>query len=223
MDNKICLHGIACTKCDGLYDKKYTLKVLESILKSEELLSPRLQGMDKKEYGRIGYNGLDYISLCDYEKKEKLNNKNLNSYIDYILSAMSLVFPKNKLKIIEPIIIPMAKITSKSSYIKYLAVMKEYGMSETDRYTDLPDEVQVKDRIPLSFMKGITIPINELYNIFYSERKYTYEVMKEIEKIHKLLAKYRYDVPIYDIKTMESLDDEANVKKLVKEYYKNRG
>lgn len=215
MDEEIYLHGISAQT--DLYDSRYILRVFESILKSGELLSLRLQGIGKNSK-RIGFNGLDYISLCDYEKRnlhfpDKIS---ANSYTGYILYSLSLAFPKDKLDVIEPIKIEIPR----RNYRYYFKEMEKYGMSENERYTDLADEAQVKDRIPLSLMNGITIPVDKIYRIHYDRERYGYAIMKEVLKIEKLLAKYHYNVPIYDINTMESLQDGANIKRLVKEYYK---
>lgn len=61
MDNKIYLHGIHSLSDN--YDSKTTLKILKKVIQSNALLSARMQ--NKKHHIAL-FNGLDYISLCDY-------------------------------------------------------------------------------------------------------------------------------------------------------------
>ena len=211
MDNKVYLHGIYARSDE--YDSRSTLNILKHILKDNALLSSRLQ---RKSDNQSLFNGIDYISLCDYEKRKEKFNSNYNSYEGYIRYSLSLAFPKNKVDAIIPQLIEIEKIGN------YYNKMRELGLSTERRYTDLPDEVQVKDRISLDFMSAITLPISKMKNPFLNEDKTVYMVLKEIEKVNKLLLKYKHLVPLYDIDTLEKLD-ESTTKKLVKYYYKNRG
>lgn len=209
MDKEIYLHGIY--SLSDYYDSKMTLKILKKILESNAILSARLQ---KKFFHIVLFNGIDYISLCDYEKSEKYRLIETNSYETYIRYSLSLIFPKDKIPVIEPEIIDA---------VYDYETIREYGLSEDKRYSDLPDEVQVKDKISLDLMTGITLPVSKMKNIFLNETKTTNMVLREIDKIRTLLDKYNHLVPLYDIDTFESLEKEENVKTLVKHYYKNRG
>ena len=209
MDKEIYLHGIY--SLSDYYDSKMTLKILKKILESNAILSARLQ---KKFFHIVLFNGIDYISLCDYEKSEKYRLIETNSYETYIRYSLSLIFPKDKIPVIEPEIIDA---------VYDYETIREYGLSEDKRYSDLPDEVQVKDKISLDLMTGITLPVSKMKNIFLNEAKTTNMVLREIDKIRTLLDKYNHLVPLYDIDTFESLEKEENVKTLVKHYYKNRG
>ena len=212
MEKEIYLHGICATS--SLYDDKPTKKILKQILKDNALLSARLQN---KLNNSILFNGLDYISLCDYEKRfEKIGNE-YNAYEAYIRYSLSLIFPKEKLDVIIPQIVI---IKSTGSYYQQ---MKEYGLSTDERYTDMPDEVQVKDRISLDLMSGITLPLSKMQYFYLNEERTVNMVLREIDKIRNLLYKYHHLVPIYDIDTFEKLDNPETTKKLVKHYYKNRG
>ena len=95
--------------------------------------------------------------------------------------------------------------------------MLELGLSENERYSDLYDEVQVKDRIPLSSVTGVTMPIRKMTKPLYPESFAIYFVQKQIEQIKELLIKYNHELPMYDIDTFTSLEESQNVKKLVKE------
>lgn len=211
MDKEIYLHGIYAKS--ELYDSKPTIRVLKQILKDNALLSAKLQ---HKIGPSILFNGMDYISLCDYQKRfDKINTMD-NAYEAYIKYSLSLIFPKDKVDVIIPQIIDI-KYTD-----NYYGKMKELGLSTNERYSDMPDEVQVKDRLSLDLMSGITLPISKMKNCFLNEEKTTYMVLKEIDKINELLYKYNHMVPLYDIDSFETLE-ESNVKRLVKKYYKDRG
>ena len=66
-------------------------------------------------------------------------------------------------------------------------------------------------------MSGITLPIDKMMHPYMNERANTIIILKEIERIIKLLDKYNYSVPIYDIDTFTRIDNEENVKHLIKE------
>lgn len=208
MDKKIYLHGIY--SISDYYDSRMTLKILKKILESDAVLSARLQG---KKNHIVLFNGMDYISLCDYEKNGIHILDYSNAFENYARYSLSLIFPKDKLKVIEPEIVDLV-----SDY----ETISKYGLSEVKRYTDLPDEVQVKDRISLDLMSGITLPISKMRNIFLNESRTTSMVLREIEKVNTLLEKYNHLVPLYDVDTFESLEKESDVKRLVRHYYKNR-
>ena len=211
MNKEIYLHAIYARS--NTFDSITSLKILKKILKSNALLSSRLQN---KKHIKPMFNGFDYISLCDYEKKDCSILDRYNSYEGYIKYSLSLIFPKDKIDAIIPTLVDISK--GKNYYYE----MEKFGLSETIRYTDMADEVQVKDRISLDLMTGITLPLSKMTYELLNEEKNTYLILKEIEQIEKLLNKYNKLVPIYDIDSFESLDNEETVKYLVREY-KNRG
>ena len=98
--------------------------------------------------------------------------------------------------------------------------MLELGLSKKNRYSDLYDEVQVKDEIPLSSMSAVTMPLQKMTRPLLPENFAIYIVLKQIEQVKELLIKYNYDVPMYDINTFTPLEDEQSVKTLVRTYYK---
>lgn len=210
MNEKIYLHAI------GPNDKQYrtylALKYLKQILKSKALLSRRLQ---QKELTH-GFNGLDYISLCDFEKRFLAPKENYNSYEGYIRESLSLIFPKDKFDVIIPTVIDISTADKKG-----FERMKLLGESKVARYTDLPDEVQVKDRISLEYLSGITVPIHIIDNPLYGEKLAVKKVISEIQKIRRTLDLYGYNIPIYDIDSLYNIDEEENVKKIIKKYRNN--
>ena len=93
MDNKIYLHGISTQSSS--FDFEKSLEKLREILRSEFLLSRRNLGLSEAQ---AGFNGLDYISLCDYEKRTLENGSRdmYNAYYAYIYNNLALAFPKNR-------------------------------------------------------------------------------------------------------------------------------
>lgn len=209
MDN-IYLHAIYAFQ--NKYNQNETLRVLKNILKSDAILSRRLQ----RYRDPYGFNGLDYISLCDYDRRNMHHERfpNYTAFKTYVTESLSIVFPKDKITVIKPQMVDFIGAEHKN-----LKTMEELGLSPNKRYSDLYDEVQVKDSVPLSLMSSITMPLQKMSKTFYSERIITYLVQKEIEQIKELLIKYNHEVPIYDIDTFIPLEDTRNVKTLVKKYY----
>lgn len=214
MDKKIYLHGIYPTSS---YNSMLTLYTLSRILQSRYLLSLRLQNKASKN----GFNGLDYISLCDYEKRFEINPNTENSILSndpygynafnyYIRYSLSLIFPKKELEVIVPKIID-TPITTKEGFNN----MKILGESTNERYSDMPDEVQVKDSISLDKMIGISYPLHQMYTDRLSIERNVKAITKDLDKISNLLIKYGYNIKIYDIDTFEELKDYNSVKRLI--------
>ena len=213
MDKNIYLHAIYA-KSD-LYDPASTLRVLKQILKSQALLSKRMQNKAKSD---VYFNGIDYISLCDYNKRTEKYKRRYNAYEGYIRYSLSLMFPQEKLSVITPEMIDLAY---DDGYYDY-AGMAQLGLSDDKRYSDLPDEVQVKDAISLDLMSGITLPLSKMRLSYGNADMNIKYALKEIERILILLDKHDRLVPIYDIDTFTRIDDEENVKCLLKEHKHKR-
>ena len=168
---------------------------LEEIFQTGYLLSRRRQRKSgnksiKNSILTALFNGMDYISLCDL----KMNHDNPSSYNMYTKKGLSLLFDRSI-----PVIIPT--VVSEYDY-NYFNMQTSCGK---DRYTDLIDEVQVKDKIALSHLKGLCLPLSVISS--FHDMDY---ITDYIKCLNVLLAKYHYDVPIYN------LDDGEIIKKLVK-------
>ena len=209
MNDKIYLHTINNMFSD-YYIPKRQKAVLESILKSGEVLSRRLQGNNSEI---TNFSGLDYISLSDYEKRYVSNKEesHYNSYYAYVKCGLSLCFPHDKLKVIEPTIIGVC-----SKNRRDYEIMRDLGMCEDERFTDLPDEVQVKDRISLDIMNGILFPVDNFLNSkILVKRSKMIELMKtEVETIKNMLDHYGYNVDLYDTDSLTPINEES-IKSLV--------
>ena len=217
------LHAIDCQNSNP-FDGNHSMDVLKEILDSGELKSKRLRGITDKSYG--GWNGLDYISLCDYRRRNNrpYDNdpflKGYNAYETYIKQSLSFIVTKNKIRAIKPQLVEPIIFDWDSHYIMY-----ELGNSTEGRYSDLPDEVHVKDRISFDRIKGMTIPIEYMVTEHIPEFKsknYKYippynakELIEYLNSIKDLLNKYKIPTDLYDLKTQELLSSEDIVMELV--------
>lgn len=181
------------------YSSEATLELLEKILKSGAVLSTNLSGVPCNN----NFSGTDYISLCDYEKKHlgKGLRKKYNGFYQYAVYDPSIMFPKDQVEVIEPIILKKMIVY----YSNYVSYMRELGLCE-ERYTDLEDEVQVRDRIDIDKMCGMTFPTYEFLNIFRSVESDSKIVYDEILKYRELLNKYGISVPFYDVNSEMPMD-----------------
>ncbi len=208
MERDIYLRGIGYLPPYYYYDPKDQDKLLESILKEGSILSRRKLGKTSNN----GFGGVDYICLGDYEKKEVFNKGRLryNSYYQYIINSLAIAFKKDTIDVIEPIIVNNCTLSIDGySRMKYLGEQEQ-------RYTDLPDEVQVKDEISLDKMSGITFPTDTFIDLYSLRRKKVrLQILKdEINHINELIQKYGYDVKVYDVETLKEMTDE-NIEGLV--------
>lgn len=210
MERNIYLHAINATLGDT-YPTIETYHILCKILKCRALLSSRLQ----RKFSTDGFNGRDYISLCDYDKKdiEKGEDGKYNAFHTYIRYSLSLVFPKDELSVIEPTILSDVYPVDKEGFMK----MKKFGEIKGDRrFTDMPDEVQVKNKVPLTSMSALTYPTHLSIDEELGMGATIAKIMMDLESINKALDRFGYDVPIYDIDTFEKLDSSSSVRMLLK-------
>lgn len=202
------------------YDQDKTLVVLEHILKDQHLLSRRLQKDLDPEKG--GFSGFDYISLYDNSlrgAKPYANNKfyeGYDSYHCYIANSLSLGFKRNNIAIIKPTLIrPVIFDWGSLEEMRYL------GRYAEERYTDMPDEVQVKDKISLKNLTCLTLPVHLMVRgengTIFDENG----ISDCLNKTKKLLEKYGYSIPIYDLYSRTKLDSEEKITKVYQKYSQN--
>lgn len=204
MKEDIYLHGI-CPSNTFYLETYETYEILCKILKCRALLSSKLQRTMSNE----GFNGVDYVSLCDYTRRyvmAKAKN-NFNAYNTYVRYSVSLMFPQGKFEVIDPVIIKAPFLMTVKDYEK----MKELGLSKSKRFSDMPDEVQVKDRVPLEYMSGLTYPVHMVRENDESSIKKISRIMEDLDILNYALSEYGYDVPIYDVDTLAELDSSKEV------------
>lgn len=210
MDREIYLHAINSVPDDYYHPDETNQKLLQ-ILKRRALLSAKLQR--KRSYG--GFNGRDYVSLCDYAKRNNYKSfmGKYNAYHTYVRYSLSLAFPKDKLSVIKPKVLDGIYIRDLKGYEE----MEKLGKSKIRRCTDMPDEVQVKDKVSLDNLCATTFPLHLLKDCSNSSLdEQASIIMFEIEEIDKLLSRFGYDVPIYDIDTFEELTSTSTIKMILR-------
>ena len=207
MNEKIYLRAVGNGSAKDS-DFKAQFKSLKHILDADAILSLRSLGRSESR----NFTGLDYISLCDYEKRfiSHKNREHYNSYYGYIVNSISLGFNKNDLEVIEPTLVDIC-----SESVEGFKRMKELGMME-ERYSDLPDEVQAKDKISLDKLSLITFPSYEYLStkLYFRTSTEIKLLRNKIIELKTLLEDYNRLVPIYDIDNGIELTDE-NIEKIV--------
>ena len=206
----VYLHGICI--CDN-NDFTDTFSILEKILQSGSLLSLSLQ--DKYDHDKIGYNGLEYISICDFTKINDVYNKkkiciNYNAFSYHIKRSLTLALSKENIETVKPILLEPYFIKRRSEREILFLINKS-----TRKFSDYPDELMVKNRISLNNLKFITIPVNYFMSNEKEENRYNM-IVDLLRKTRAILKKYDKLVPLYDLDTMINLDDNIKVKELIK-------
>lgn len=195
------------------FDSKNVLSKLEQVLSSGYLLSRRLLSDLDPEKG--GFQGFDYISLCDYKEIDAPpfeNNpfyKGYNAYSAYIQQSVSLILIKGNMRIIKPELIAPCVFDWDS-----LLEMRYLGRHPKRRFSDMPDEVQVKNKISLDNLRGITLPISHMIDE-KKEVPYTNEMTVDFfNDTRTLLDRYECIQPIYDLETLTELKEPRDVEKV---------
>ena len=163
---------------------------LEKIFQCGYLLSRRgqRQNGDKSIDNSILtalFNGMDYISLCDL----KMSHDGNSAYNMYTRRGLSLLIDRN-IQVIVPTKLPPYDYN-------YFNPRVFLG---NKRFTDLIDEVQVKDSIDLSHLKGMCLSLS-VFKSFYNEEYIEYY----LKYLKELLDEYKHDVPLYNLDSREKI------------------
>jgi hypothetical protein len=129
------------------------------------------------------FNGMDYISLCDLT----MEHDEYSAYNMYTKRGLSLIFNK-KLPVIKPSIVNM-----RIGDIIFGNDAHELGMGEK-RYSDLADEVQVRDSISLDYMEGIILSLRSFYR--HHNELYLIEYLNLLKEV---INNSKYSVPIINL------------------------
>lgn len=215
----IYLHGIAAFSFP--HSQGLLFRQLENILQSGALLSRRYY---KNIYvSNIGFNGLDYVSLCDYALRDlqgihpEDGSKLYTSYHCYIERTVSLLFAKQGIDAITPVLVPSIDMSD----FKDVKRMETLGLSETTRYSDMPDEVQVKDFVSLQHLRGVTLPCSYLLEKEDSLQEQRKKIRVLLKKVRNLLEQYQYSVPVYNLEDFTLLESEDDIECLLERRRKN--
>jgi len=206
MNDKVYIHAISGK--DHRFINKNQEETLSKILSSRKLLSLTKQGINENP----SYAGLDYISLSDYEKRSLYpeNHRFYNAYYLFSRNYIGLAFDKENLDTIIPTF-----IENNDEYIFERKNKKKIDIIN-ERYTDLMDEVQVKDSINLELLSYITYPTSTFIrdnSILSTDKKYEI-LIDRINRLYGILKSMGYNVDIYDIDTLTKMDNDG-IRKLI--------
>ena len=205
MNKSVYMH----TTSNRQFNSRKDINAISSVLDSGFLLSLRNQGISESH----SFAGLDHISLCDYERNEITNNglEFYNSFYSYIRHGISFAFDKKNLEDAYEVKHPSILEVPNSYMLHYYAqYMKKLG-NEEKRYSDLPDEVQIRDRVSLDYLSFMTYPCEEFFDsrLFFGRTIKRKKLMEEINNLKSVLLDHGKDLNIYDINTGILLDEEG--------------
>ncbi|NLC48386.1 MAG: hypothetical protein GX758_03390 [Tenericutes bacterium] len=210
---KVYLHALSTyveenRYLENYYSSRQTIILLNKVLKRGALLSLRNQ----RKLSKSNFTGSNYISLCDYDKRNLFHKDDptYNSYNVYIRNYLSLMFDSKNIDAVVP---KTVNISNKD--LEGFRRMEKLGKDKLCRYSDLVDEVQVKDKLLLTNLIGLTLPTWLLINKKASNDENIYNIVYEVNKIKTLLDKYNYKLPIYDIDSFSTITNENEVEKLI--------
>lgn len=187
------------------YHGTRTINAMIKIFACNRIKSQRLLGYSKG----TGYNGLDYISLCKKENKKDYIRGRLSAFYNYINGNCCFII-SDEINAIKTEYMECDHMTCEELQI----FLEEH--SDT-RYSDMFDEWQVKDSIPLKYVIGIGLPIEKiLENIEYDDSGFFLYTLKTLLKIVKELNLDVIDTCEEDFIENYELKLSSNEKKLQK-------
>ncbi len=166
----------------GMQPRRTTLckirKMLEIIdsggLKSNRLLDNNLAH---------GYNGLDYISVCSREKFYKYFKKEESAFNIFIKNNFCFIL-SNEIGAIKTVYLDYDKIKDYNDLVEYK------NLFPNQQFSDLFDEWQVKDEIPLSYILGIGLPFKNLSKM----KVWDYETLEGIKQLYLFAKLFNWDI-----------------------------
>ena len=134
----------------------------------------------------IGFNGLDYISVCsklpDIEyKKEHIDD----AYNRYIKNSFCFIISD------EVNAIKTKYLDWKTMNLAYNDIANYINTHSGYSYSDIIDEYQIKGSISFDYIIGIGVPFNHLDKLEHSNNKdicYDYKIFKQIIEMAKLFS-----------------------------------
>ncbi len=165
--------------------------LMGKILKSGYLLSRnKLKGLvdDHDRYlceATALFNGMDYISLCDLS----CVHEEYSAYNMYVKRGLSFLFSR-ELQVIKPKLVSI-----QMGNIIFGDDAHKMGMG-VERYSDLPDEVQVRDCVSMKYLRGILFSLETFYR--YHNEIYLVEYVKLLKEVLNMNG---YSVPVINLDT----------------------
>lgn len=153
--SKVFYHGIK-----SYYDPNESISIMLQIISSGGIKCRRLQGVTSK----LGFNGDDYISVCEEKSNYEYRKYPNNAFFRYIYYGFCFILSDNM-----PVI-PVHYINGDDfdSYTEIIEYMNHYpGV----RFSDLFDEWQVKNEIPLSYIVGIGLSTCQILEYINSNKE----------------------------------------------------
>lgn len=144
----------------GIQGQYFGMKGALTILQTGGIKCKRL--LDPNRFIVLGYNGNDYVSVCKKEEEYKYYERNINAFYSFVQNSFCFVI-SNDIEAVKTELpsVPLTEETKKFT-----------------RFSDMFDEWQVKDQIPLSSIIGIGIPISEI--------KVLFKIRPELEKLEEI-------------------------------------
>ncbi len=124
---------------------------------------------------KIGFNGLDHVSVCMKEPVEEYGNHSNNAFYNYVQNSICFII-LDTIETIKPEIIENADKWNRFELVGYMNSKPGF------RFSDMFDEWQVYKEVPLSAIIGLGIPLEELDTIL------TKTSGNGAEKIKKLIT-----------------------------------
>lgn len=212
MEN-IYLHGIYSRASAS--NPEGSIEVLDDILSSDYILSRHQQEIEYQiQYTKIErFNGKDYISLCDYDLRYRssMEFSNYTAFDLFIRKSLAIFF--NKQNIHPETISPVPPQTGFDEAEK---IRNKNPLYQNIRFSDLLDEVQVKDKISLDYMEGITIPIKYIYIMSTSLEAARKRIIYYLNNIDELLRKYNRKKHIYNLDDFQELKTTDDIERALK-------
>lgn len=135
------------------------------------------------------FNGMDYVSLCDLSKK----GMDYSAYNMYVNRGLSFLFNKDM-----EVIIPTVINTRIDSY-SFFGDAHMLGLGK-ERYSDLKDEVQVKDKVSLNYLEGMALSLNQMKK--FHNNQYLIEYLKLLKDV---LIRYQKNIPIINLDNQKEI------------------
>ena len=129
-----------------------------SIIQSGGIKSKRKQNLSYK----IGFNGADYVSVCKKVPDEDYANFFNSAFENYIVNKFCFIID-NRIPAIKPQYIADASNWNRFELIKLMV------SNPNNRFTDMIDEWQIKDEVPLTYIIGIGIPVKKINSLLVSK------------------------------------------------------